>query len=276
MIALILSLGRQLCAGDVIRESCPACHLVGRQQTAGRRVVMEKHRSVRSMSRVSFSRFSSGGCVPWTLLSAGHQQLRSARCLGWRLPYCHEWNQSTGVPERSELWPNFELSQLKNVGTNIDVMLLRGLLEAKGGSRGIRKALLRLLPHLWSDPVDTRLEVHLLPSRGPGHGATNPTEGTTLKSSSPSGGSGTRAGGEDSNGPEVMDKQGAEIWAVVAHTREGMEAVDLRDGTALGAVALPATAGGAGVYADLNGDGLVDHIQVNDTVLRVRCAACRG
>ena len=52
------------------------------------------------------------------------------------------------------------------------------------------------------------------------------------------------------------------VRVAVARTREGLEAVELSTGRPLGAVALPAAASGAGVYADLNGDGVVDHVQV--------------
>ncbi|CAN0555406.1 unnamed protein product, partial [Ectocarpus sp. 12 AP-2014] len=50
---------------------------------------------------------------------------------------------------------------------------------------------------------------------------------------------------------------------VLARTRDGLEAVELSTGKPLSAVALPAAAGtDAGVYVDLNGDGVVDHVQV--------------
>lgn len=51
---------------------------------------------------------------------------------------------------------------------------------------------------------------------------------------------------------------------VVARTRGGLEAVELFTGIPLVAVALPAAASGAGVYVDLNGDGVVDHVQVSN------------
>ncbi|CAM9930767.1 unnamed protein product, partial [Scytosiphon promiscuus] len=52
---------------------------------------------------------------------------------------------------------------------------------------------------------------------------------------------------------------------VLARTREGLEAVELSTGRPLSAVALPAAGSGAGVYADLNGDGVVDHVQAVGT-----------
>ncbi|CBN74487.1 aldehyde dehydrogenase, putative [Ectocarpus siliculosus] len=49
-------------------------------------------------------------------------------------------------------------------------------------------------------------------------------------------------------------------------TRDGLEAVELSTGKPLSAVALPAAAGtDAGVYVDLNGDGVVDHVQAVGT-----------
>ncbi|CAM9885048.1 unnamed protein product [Ectocarpus sp. 6 AP-2014] len=59
---------------------------------------------------------------------------------------------------------------------------------------------------------------------------------------------------------------GGLVGVVLARTRDGLEAVELSTGKPLSAVALPATAGtDAGVYVDLNGDGVVDHVQAVGT-----------
>lgn len=55
---------------------------------------------------------------------------------------------------------------------------------------------------------------------------------------------------------------GGVVRVVIARTRDGLEAVELATGRLLSAVALPSAASGAGVYVDLNGDGVVDHVQV--------------
>lgn len=79
------------------------------------------------------------------------------------------------------------------------------------------------------------------------------------------GGDGSPAPGKGAVGVKAAGRnEGGMVRVVVARTRDGLEAVDLSTGRPLIAVALPAAASGAGVYADVNGDGVVDHVQVRD------------
>ena len=94
---------------------------------------------------------------------------------------------------------------------------------------------------------------------GGGGGIYSPASGAQ-KVPPAGGGSGGVEGGGDGGGEG--GRGGGVVKVVVARTREGLEAVELSTGRPLGAVALPAAVSGAGVYADLNGDGVVDRVQV--------------
>lgn len=129
-------------------------------------------------------------------------------------------------------------------------------------------ALRRHLPHAWSSPADTRLEIADLYRRGSGDGGGggdgdgyrrprgDRDRGQEKSQQRPAA---AGRGGRSGNGG---GRGGGKVRAVVAHTRDGLEAVALSDGRPLGVVRLPAAESGAGVYADLNGDRVVDHVQV--------------
>ena len=133
----------------------------------------------------------------------------------------------------------------------------------RGGGRRYRRSLLRHLPHAWSAPSDTRLEITVLRRKGPGDGS-HPGGG------GPSGeewGNSPSPGRRRSLSPPATSgsgEGGGVVRAVLARTREGLEAVELATGRPLSAVALPGVRSGAGVFVDLNGDGVVDHVQVSE------------
>lgn len=143
-----------------------------------------------------------------------------------------------------------------------------------GGGRRYRRSLLRHLPHYWSAPADTRLEITALHRKGPGdgsgsgHAAAGGGGGVGGEEGRDGLGPGKRrslpvASGQDGGATAAAAAGGGGVVRVVlARTREGLEAVELSTGKPLSAVALPAAGSGAGVYVDLNGDGVVDHVQV--------------
>eukprot|EP00752_Nemacystus_decipiens_P004113 g3763.t1 len=149
----------------------------------------------------------------------------------------------------------------------------------RGGGRRYRRSLLRHLPHAWSVPSDTRLEITALRRKGPGDGShtsggggsgsgggggpsgedgRNPHSPGRRRSLSPAAASGGVGG---AGGVGAGGQGGGVVRAVLARTREGLEAVELATGRPLSAVALPWVKSGAGVFVDLNGDGVVDHVQ---------------
>lgn len=158
----------------------------------------------------------------------------------------------------------------------------------RGGGRRYRRSLLRHLPHAWSAPSDTRLEITALRRKGPGDGshtggggggggpsgedARNPPSPGRRRSLSPAAASGSGGGGGRHGEATAGRQGGGVVRAVLARTREGLEAVELATGRPLSAVALPGVRSGAGVFVDLNGDGVVDHVQVSQGPGgRVRC-----
>ncbi|CAN0000500.1 unnamed protein product [Ascophyllum nodosum] len=160
--------------------------------------------------------------------------------------------------------PHYKLEELDDLSRPVDDQA--GLSSGGGGGRRYRRSLLHLLPHAWSSPVDTRLEVAELHRRGP--------------SGRVAGGDATRtsfSGRRKLPAAETVDDVGrgrtgaggvgGVVRAVIARTREGLEAVELLTGKPLSSVALPvtATSGAGGAYADLNGDGVVDHVQAVGT-----------
>lgn len=160
-----------------------------------------------------------------------------------------------------------ELEELSGPEDGTDSSYGSGAGGGIGSGRRYLRSLLHRLPHAWSTPEDTRLEVAMLRRRGSGG----------------SGGSGGSCGRGDEDGAREVGGDGSPapgkgvvcveaaggdegglVRVVVARTRDGLEAVDLSTGRPLSAVALPAAASGAGVYADVNGDGVVDHVQVRN------------
>lgn len=134
-----------------------------------------------------------------------------------------------------------------------------------GGGRRYRRSLLNHLPHAWSAPSDTRLEITALHRRGTGGRHNGVSAGGVLgeggEDHPAAGGRRLPGAGGDSAGSAT--RGGGLVRVVLARTRDGLEAVELSTGKPLSAVALPAAAGSdAGVYVDLNGDGVVDHVQV--------------
>lgn len=193
----------------------------------------------------------------------------------------HTQTQQIAPPEaRAVRRPQYKLQELEELG---NPAALDDSTAASGGRR-YRRSLLRLLPHAWSSPADTRLEVTALRRRGPsgdasgagrvGGGDSASVEGGGKDWPGGPGGPGGRrptSAGRDSvgqGGGQGDVASGGLVRVVVARTREGLEAVELSTGKPLSSVALPAAVGGSGstggggVYADLNGDGLVDHVQV--------------
>lgn len=167
-----------------------------------------------------------------------------------------------GAPHEAGAVPQYKLAELDDLRAVDEADRFHPKVENghSGGTsrRRYHAALLRRLPHAWSGASDTRLDIALLKRRGPSNGSNN---GNGKSGGGGAGGPGVRSSGAHSQ-VEIGGGQGGAVWAVVAHTREGLEAVALANGKSLGFVALPASASGAGVYADLNGDQVVDHVQV--------------
>lgn len=169
----------------------------------------------------------------------------------------------------------YKLSDFKDLGPNDESALFRaGDVDVGDRLRRYRKSLLRHLPHSWSGPVDTRMYLAILDRVGNAGGTTDAGNRRAVRTGSgmdrhpsldnrgrlPSGvKDGQKAGMDEEQG-------GGKVLAVVAHTRDGIEAVEVANGKPISAVMLPAAASGAGVYADLNGDHVVDHVQVKPIV----------
>ncbi|CAN0448153.1 unnamed protein product, partial [Ectocarpus sp. 12 AP-2014] len=104
----------------------------------------------------------------------------------------------------------------------------------------------------------------LLHDQAEGAAAAPAFEGLAAVAGAVGGGGGRRlpgAGGGSAG--SATGGGGGLVRVVLARTRGGLEAVELSTGKPLSAVALPAAGGtDAGVYVDLNGDGVVDHVQV--------------
>eukprot|EP00803_Ostreobium_quekettii_P002515 evm.model.scf_113.4 EVM.evm.TU.scf_113.4 scf_113:72029-79810(+) len=138
--------------------------------------------------------------------------------------------------------------------------------------RDYRESVLRVLPHQWSWRGDTRLELahfaHHRSGKGEkkkelgagtggaavkGRAATDPVSHTIASVASKA-----VSGGRSSSTTGV---QGGQKWlppnVLVAHLREGIEAVHIASGRTICKLHLPE----GGLHADLNGDGVLDHIQ---------------
>lgn len=171
-------------------------------------------------------------------------------------------------------WPQYKLEELKY---HTNVADSGGRDESADGdinrtnTRRFRRSLLRRLPHAWSSPVDTRLEIASLSRRGPGKAGDSDTQKKSAAGDANTFflGDGRKLGDD----PSETETSGGSVMAVVARTRDGLEAVDLNTGRPLIAVTLPAAASGAGVYVDINGDDLVDHVEVGG---RVSCDRSQG
>lgn len=170
--------------------------------------------------------------------------------------------------------PHYKLEELDDLSRPVDDQR-----SGRGsGARRYRRSLLRLLPHAWSSSVDTRLEVAMLYRHGPnGKGSGEGLGRKGIRHSSSGRGKPSPPNEDDRGRAETRGTGGGAVQAVVARTREGLEAVELSTGRPLGSVALPAaSSGGGGVYADLNGDGVVDHVQVERRKTKLACSSAWG
>lgn len=167
----------------------------------------------------------------------------------------------------------------------LDAAALAGRHVGEVSCRDYREAVLRQLPHKWTSVHDTRLDVvhfekharqaHAAPLRGPGAAGGDPggrdprlhhgvdpdnraaqalqraagwARAPVPAAGGEGGGAARRARRHERRGPKN---------ALVAHLEEGIEIVHLFTGRTICKLLLPAP----GLHADLNADGVIDHVQ---------------
>jgi hypothetical protein len=154
-----------------------------------------------------------------------------------------------------------------------------------------RSSVLNELPHSWSERDDTELHVghfnrdrhHRSQTKWTSHlkpNGFNPVDGHSGNNGN-SGNSGNSGSGPRQSGgavPKEAMRDGSWLWqrntednsedlihpnVVVAHTKHGLEILHVYTGRTVTRVSLPEPrfGGGSGLYVDLNGDRVIDHVQ---------------
>eukprot|EP00897_Mesotaenium_endlicherianum_P001124 jgi/Mesen1/11011/ME000098S10407 len=150
--------------------------------------------------------------------------------------------------------------------------VLRWKHDSKVECRDYRESVLKSMPHRWERRDDTRFElVHFRKHRRRPHKALPGPKGGAQPHHGPPA---RHLAGRDASNPvaHAVKKKGehhpahvngtAHWWApnaMVVHLKEGIEAIHLYSGRTICKLLL--TAGG--LHADINGDGVLDHVQVS-------------
>ncbi|GMH45150.1 hypothetical protein BSKO_13107 [Bryopsis sp. KO-2023] len=164
---------------------------------------------------------------------------------------------------------------IPQVNYRLDAESLEARHYGEVSCREYRESVLHSLPHQWTNREDTKLVLSHFAKHKPGKGSKKKSLGekkTAASGKKPQSKdavskainrvaekateSGRSSGGLPKDPVAALPPN-----AIVAHLKEGIEAIHLYSGRTLCKLHLPE----GGLHADLNGDGVLDHIQASET-----------